>query len=202
MTRGDADPTEACEAFWRNGYHVFEGLASPSQVALMARGMEVAESRGDLLDQTYSSASDAVGAYGPVPGEMLLRHCRSRVEAVLGRELIENYSYWRRYNRGSVLRPHKDRTGCEITVTVTIDTPGGGKSWPIWLVDLEGSTRAIDLPPGAGLAMLGSQLLHWREPLAAAWQKQLFLHYVVKDGEFADYAHDKSGTNPLIRTAV
>jgi hypothetical protein len=202
MTRNDIQDSAGTEAFWRRGYHVFDDLANASQLAMLSRGMDVAETRGKLVDQTYSIASDAVGAYSPVPGEIMLRHCRSRIGAVMGRDLIENYAYWRRYHRGSVLRSHKDRAGCEITVTMTIDAPPEGPTWPIMLTDFEGNTIAVELPPGAGVMFLGSQLEHWREPLEAEWQKQLFLHYVVKDGEFADYAFDRRGADPLVQTAV
>jgi len=190
------------ETFWKRGYHVFDDLASASQLAMLSRGMDVAERAGKLADQTYSSASDAVGAYSPVPGEMMLRHCRSRLESTIGSELVENYAYWRRYNRGSILRRHKDRTGCEITVTVTVATPPGTEAWPIMLTDFEGQTLSLTLPPGAAVMFLGSQVEHWRDPLEAEWQKQLFLHYVVKDGEFKDFAYDRRGADPLIKKAV
>lgn len=202
MTQSDTQADAATEAFWQRGFHVFDDLANASQITMLSQGMDLAERQGKMGDQTYSSASDAVGAYSPVPGELMLRHCRARIEAVIGRELIENYAYWRRYHRGSVLRPHKDRTGCEITVTMTVETPPGSKAWPIMLTDFDGNTHAVALPAGAGVMFLGSQILHWRDPLEAEWQKQLFLHYVVKDGEFADYAFDRRGADPLVQNAV
>jgi hypothetical protein len=36
----------------------------------------------------------------------------------------------------------------------------------------------------------GCRIPHWREPFAGERQYQVFLHYVIEDGERADHAFD------------
>lgn len=179
------------ETFWRRGYLLVEDLVKPEQLTLMARAMDLSHQGGQLVDQSASSATEALGAYNPVLGDMLLRHCRARLGSLIGYDLVESYSYWRLYREGSELRPHKDRDACEISATITIETAPGAKPWPITLIDLEGETTDIVIPPGAGLLFRGSLLQHWREPLTGPWHKQIFLHYVRKDGPYSDYAFDR-----------
>ncbi|MEO0463780.1 MAG: hypothetical protein AAF127_11660 [Pseudomonadota bacterium] len=190
------------DTFWQRGFAVVEDMVSPLHLAMLTKGMDVAHEQGGLNEEVESLAIGSSGAYSPVPGEMLLRHCRSRFEGIIGRDLIEHNAYWRWYRSGSSLRAHKDRTGCEITASVTIDSPSDAAPWPLMVTDLEGTTHSVMLPPGAGVVFLGSDLEHWGEPLEADWQKQLFLHYVIKDGDFAHRAFDQRGADPLVRVTV
>lgn len=178
------------DTFWQRGYYLAHQLVRPDQLTMLAKAMDLTQQDGRMIDQSYTHATDALGAYNPSLGGLLLRHCKALIEEIIDRDLLENYAYWRLYREGSALLPHTDRPGCEITATITIETAPGGEDWPIMVQDLEGDTRAIAIPPGAGLLFRGDVLQHWRDPLAGAWQKQLFLHYVLKDGEFAEFAND------------
>jgi len=44
-------------------------------------------------------------------------------------DLIPTYSYARVYEKGSILKKHKDRPSCEISTTLNL----GGDLWPIYL---------------------------------------------------------------------
>ena len=182
--------------FWRRGYILVEDLVRPEQLTLMARAMDLNHQGGQLVDQSASSATEALGAYSPVLGDMLLRHCRAPIGTIVGRDLVESYSYWRLYLEGSALRPHKDREACEISATITIETAPGAKPWPITLIDLQGEIADIVIPAGAGLLFRGNLMQHWREPLTAPSHKQIFLHYVRKDGPYSDYAFDRRNVEP------
>lgn len=187
------------EIFWQRGYLLVEDLVRPEQLTLMARAMDLSHEVGQLVDQSASSATEALGAYSPVLGDMLLRHCRAPIGTIIGQDLVESYSYWRLYLQGSALRPHKDREACEISATITIETAPGADAWPITLVDLEGETANIVIPPGAGLLFRGNLMQHWRDPLTAPWHKQIFLHYVRKDGPYADHAFDRRAAETSAR---
>jgi hypothetical protein len=114
-----------------------------------------------------------------------------------GLDLIPTYSYARVYEKGSILKRHKDRPSCEISTTVNL----GGDLWPIY-IDPTGSNNVIDeyknihkpnapagvevvLGPGDMLIYAGCELEHWRNPFEGDICGQVFLHYNHANGRFA-----------------
>jgi len=102
-----------------------------------------------------------------------------------GLNLIPTYSYARVYEKGSILKRHKDRPSCEISTTLNL----GGDPWPIY-IDPTGSNNVIDeykniMKPGAP-AGIKVDLVHWREPFEGNICAQVFLHYNHVDGQFAE----------------
>jgi hypothetical protein len=115
-----------------------------------------------------------------------------------GLNLIPTYSYARVYEKGSILKRHKDRPSCEISTTLNL----GGDPWAIYL-DTTGSNNVIDeyknimkpnapagirvdLEPGDMLVYSGCELEHWREEFTGNICGQVFLHYNHVNGQFAD----------------
>jgi hypothetical protein len=93
------------------------------------------------------------------------------------------------YEKGSILKRHKDRPSCEISTTLNL----GGDPWAIYL-DTTGSNNVIDeyknimkpdapkgikvdLEPGDMLVYSGCELEHWREEFKGENCGQVFLHY-------------------------
>ena len=112
--------------------------------------------------------------------------------------LIPTYSYARVYEKGAILKRHKDRPSCEISTTLNL----GGDLWPIY-IDPTGSNNVIDeyknihkpnappgvkvtLKPGDMLIYSGCELEHWREPFEGNVCGQVFLHYNHRNGRFAE----------------
>jgi len=186
--------------FWQDGYTVMEGLLEPGQVAMAAMAMDVSQREGWI--STSDDVALADDEYSPVLGELYLRDCRERVESVIGRPLKETYAFWRVYHAGAQLEPHHDRESCEVTVSVTIACEHPDQGWPFGLRDLRDKTTLIDLPPGDAIIFQGHEIEHWREELRGGRHKQLFLHYVFADGEFADQALDGRTTDPLGRKII
>ena len=129
--------------------------------------------------------------------ETLLMFMIPVMKAKTGLELIPTYSYTRLYEKGNILRRHKDRPSCEISTTLHL----GGDEWPIFL-DPSGQDFVIDEPkniikPGAPkgvqvdlkvgdmLIYSGFELEHWREPFQGNVCSQVFLHYNHANGPFA-----------------
>ena len=113
-------------------------------------------------------------------------------------DLIPTYSHARVYEKGSILKRHKDRPSCEISTTLNL----GGDPWPIF-IDPTGSNNVIDeyknimkpnapagirvdLEPGDMLVYSGCELEHWREEFTGNICAQVFLHYNHVNGQFAD----------------
>jgi hypothetical protein len=113
-------------------------------------------------------------------------------------DLIPTYSYARVYEKGSILKRHKDRPSCEISTTLNL----GGDPWPIF-IDGTGANSVINeykeihkpnapegtkvlLEVGDMLVYSGCELEHWREPFEGNICGQVFLHYNHVNGLFAD----------------
>ncbi len=67
--------------------------------------------------------------YGDWVMETLLMYMIPIMKAKTGLELIPTYSYTRLYEKGNILKRHKDRPSCEISTTLHF----GGDEWPIFL---------------------------------------------------------------------
>jgi len=129
--------------------------------------------------------------------ETLLQFMRPIMKAKTGMDLVPTYSYTRLYEKGNILRRHKDRPSCEISTTLHL----GGDPWPIFL-DPSGANFVIneykqtikpgapkgiqvDLKVGDMLIYSGCELEHWREPFQGNVCSQVFLHYNHANGPFA-----------------
>ena len=144
----------------------------------------------DQIPGAYSKYADWVM-------ETLLMYMIPIMKAKTGMDLVPTYSYTRLYEKGNILRRHKDRSSCEISTTLHL----GGDLWPIFL-DPSGANFVIDeykqtLKPGAPkgvrvdlkigdmLIYSGCDLEHWREPFQGTVCSQVFLHYNHASGPFA-----------------
>lgn len=133
--------------------------------------------------------ADAPVAYGDPHLDTLLETLRGKVEAATGFELWPTYSYLRVYKRGNLLKAHRDRPACEISMTVNIGM-SADEPWPIWIAGPEG-IASVPLNPGDGLIYRGCDCYHWREPFTGDHLAQAFLHYVDRNGPKAEWKYDK-----------
>ena len=129
--------------------------------------------------------------------ETLLMYMIPIMKAKTGLNLIPTYSYTRIYEKGHILKRHKDRPSCEISTTLHL----GGDAWPIFLdpsgqnfvideyknIHKPGAPKGVrvDLKVGDMLIYSGCELEHWREPLQGNICSQVFLHYNHANGPFA-----------------
>ena len=139
----------------------------------------------------------AYSKYGDWVMETLLQYMRPIMKAKTGMELVPTYSYTRLYEKGNILRRHKDRPSCEISTTLHL----GGDEWPIFLdpsgadfvidefkeIHKPGAPKGVrvDLKIGDMLIYSGCDLEHWREPFQGNICSQVFLHYNHAKGPFA-----------------
>jgi hypothetical protein len=110
-----------------------------------------------------------------------------------GLKLFPTYAYARLYSEhGEVLENHRDRSACEISVTLTLGFEGG--VWSIYMGANEDKSEAskIDMNVGDAVMYRGCDIWHWREPyFEGQWQAQVFLHYVDQNGPHAEWKYDK-----------
>jgi hypothetical protein len=126
---------------------------------------------------------DSSSSYNYMPFLKLVVEKLPHVEEISGEELSPVCCYSRVYRKGNVLKRHKDRPGCEISVTLNLD---GDADWPIYVKNPDGKEVAIDLKPGDAAMYLGHAAEHWREEFSGNEYIQVFLHYVNSKGQFKD----------------
>jgi hypothetical protein len=130
------------------------------------------------------SSTPNLGDYSATIMESLLLNKKELMEKETELKLHPTYSFWRMYTAGSNLFKHKDRESCEISCTVNIGSCG--TPWPIFMDDVP-----VTLETGDAAIYLGREVKHWREEFQGDWNAQVFLHYVDKNGPYADFHMDK-----------
>lgn len=148
-----------------------------------------------LLTSGDSQVPQTPNGYGDPAFDGLLEYLRPQVEQRAGIALYPTCSYFRLYKRGDVLKRHRDRPACEISISLNIgQTPS--EPWPIY-VERDAGPYAALLAPGDALLYRGCDCFHWREAFEGARLVQVFLHYVDRDGPHADQKYD--GRQTLMR---
>ena len=120
---------------------------------------------------------NAYSKYGDWVMETLLQYVRPIMKEKTKLDLIPTYSYARIYNKGNILKRHKDRPSCEISTTINL----GGNHWSIYLEGIK-----VDLQQGDMLIYSGCELEHWRETFTGDFCVQVFLHYNHANGKFGN----------------
>lgn len=113
-----------------------------------------------------------------------------KIENIAGLQLFPTYTYWRMYKKDTILRIHTDRDACEISVSICLGYVADQK-WPFYILDKEENPARIELNQGDGVLYLGVKQSHWRPKFNGERHAQLFLHYVDKDGHYADWKDDR-----------
>jgi len=111
------------------------------------------------------------------------------LEVAVGEELLPTYGYARLYSNGDELKPHRDRSACEVSITVQLGR-SHNYAWPIHMGD-----KRFDIAEGDGVLYKGCDIKHWRNVCDGPegyYSGQAFLHYVRKNGPYAKEFGDGS----------
>ena len=182
----------AAQAFWDDGYRIVDDLLTAEQCAFLRQAMDRSRDSGKMRVADHRAYRGPNNQYAPLPAQMFLSSLTPIMCALVGRELLPSFSFWRIYRQGDVLNRHKDRNACEVSVTISLMPNREDREiWPIDVTDLHGCSHSIKLPLGSGLLYQGTEVDHWRNPLTIPEHYQMFLHYVVADGPFAALIHDE-----------
>lgn len=125
---------------------------------------------------------DSHSCYNYIPFLKLVIEKVEDAGAYAGETLLPICAYSRVYRKGNVLKRHKDRPGCEISLTMNLD---GDEIWPIWVQKPNGEEVSVDLCPGDALMYLGHAADHWRNEFTGNECVQIFMHYVNANGPHA-----------------
>lgn len=160
---------------------------------------------GSLKQTSPLLAREAIEVYGYhyPPMMAFLWGMTPAISALVGRELLPTYAYFRIYREGDICRVHSDRPACEHSLSLLLAS-SDSKPWaldvgehvpaPKQRADADfGKTAFVSLPMRAGDAVLyqGVHRLHGRvTPNPNRWSAHLFLHWVDPEGPYADKAFD------------
>jgi hypothetical protein len=143
----------------------------------------------DTPDQGDTQVPNALSTMGHhIMFDTILERLWPTMESIVGEELLPTYSYARLYSNGDILEKHTDRPSCEISLTIQLGR-SHHYSWPIYA-----GTERFDLSEGDAVIYTGCDVPHWRDICDGPtnyYSGQLFLHYVRKNGPYADHAGDK-----------
>jgi hypothetical protein len=179
-SRADAD------IFGRRGFLVMPQLLEPALAAFF--WSYVHTKFASLLLTGDDQVPNTPAGYGDPAFDGLLEYLRPSVEKHSGLRLLPTYSYFRLYKRGDVLKRHRDRKACEISLSLNIGQRPA-EPWPL-CVESERESYSASLLPGDALLYRGIDLFHWREVYEGEALVQVFLHYVDRDGPHADKKFD------------
>jgi hypothetical protein len=174
--------------FQENGFKVIKGLIDPSDFFSHLQKLEE-QGKGHIDFQVPGARV----FYKDARFEKLLQDLIPTMEKHAGCRLFKTYSFARQYEKGTVLKSHRDRNACEISVTISLGHKE--KSWPIWLLDKDERPHSIVLDPGDALMFKGIEHAHWREKNIYGPCSQVFLHYVDQDGPYAIHKDDRRKGN-------
>jgi len=174
--------------FEKQRYLVLKGLLEDPLLGT-AYAYAIKKSLSGAMAPGDSQVPGTPSCYGDNLMEMLLELFRPRMETLTGLRLHPTYSYFRVYKHGDVLEAHKDRPSCEISLTLTLGFEAS-RPWPIFL-ELDDQSTPVELLPGDAIAYRGTELKHWRERFEGVRHAGVFLHYVDRDGPYADWKYDK-----------
>jgi len=143
-------------------------------------------------------------AYHYPPMLMFLWGLTPTMVELTGHDLLPTYAYLRIYRKGDICRVHCDRHSCQHSLSLLLAS-SDDLAWPLEIgkerlpepsprvsEDFE-AARFASIPMQAGDAVLykGTNHRHGRTtPNPNAWSAHLFLHWVDREGPYANFAFD------------
>ena len=176
--------------FTNNKYIIVRNFLDKDFIRLVSTYMQNYINRGNFKPSSEGDHESKIAWYGDPLTETILDMCTAGVELQTGLNLIPTYSYARVYREGDELTPHIDRPACEISVTCNVYA--NTKQF-IYMQDEQNGGKEVEilLEPGDAAIYRGCEVVHWRKKLQPGEiNAQFMLHYVQKDGLYADVAYD------------
>jgi len=137
------------------------------------------------------------------PMDLFLWALTPIVAELTGKAVLPTYAFFRIYREGDICRVHSDRPACEHSISLTLDyrdgapwdlevarerTPRGQAVTEDFGID---GFSSIYPRVGDGVLYRGVDHRHGRtKPNPNAWSAHLFLHFVEREGRFAEHQFD------------
>lgn len=161
---------------------------------------------GALRQSSPLLRREAIELYGYhyAPMATFLWGMTPAISALVGRDLLPTYAYFRIYGQGDICRVHSDRPSCEHSLSLMLAT-SDDLPWPLdvgaehietprAMADDDFGTQpysSIAMNAGDAVLYQGVHRIHGRvTPNPNRWTAHLFLHWIDPDGPYADKAFD------------
>lgn len=199
----------------QNGYALLRGLMPAAVMRAFMHALKqdigdtpIALSKVEKYPNLLVRPAFEIYGHHYPPMQFFLWGLTPMIRSVTGRDLVPTYDYLRIYREGDRCHVHADRHACEHSLSLTLDY-SDGEPWPLEVgqtrypepsakVDHDfGDDRYDSLVMEVGDAVLykGVNHRHGRiTPNPNGWSAHLFLHWVDRNGPYADKAFDGRGT--------
>ena len=114
-------------------YTVVPNFLDQGEIDLLTQYTEIMHRTNTKNFDFHISEVGDTNCHGDPVFDSLLLTKKRIMEKTTGLKLLPTYSFWRMYTKYAILRKHKDRPACEISVTVHIGSDG--TPWPIYMDD-------------------------------------------------------------------
>ncbi len=173
-----------------NNYLIIKDFISQEKAQYLNDWLENEKNKGTLSnDERYSIGLYAKVCMDGIPFLDLLCEKINDVSDLVGEKILPTYTYCILYEENAVLRRHKDRNACEISVTLHL---GGDAKWDIGIKTPDNKEVNLNLNIGDAILYLGCNAEHWRNgPYKGKNYSQAMLHYVRSNGPNAWAYFDK-----------
>jgi hypothetical protein len=193
-------------AFKDDGYETYRRIVDPEVLELLSNQVQLyrdwvyATQKTDkndkfafkdgMVENSFTINSDtSLIANGTFIFEGLLQMLKPKMEKLTGLELLPTYACSRIYYPGAVMARHVDRPSCEVSATLCVEL--NGDIWPIWVQNKQKTNIPVYLKAGDMLVYRGLDIPHWRNAYTEGTKQiQVFMHYVDKNGPYANFAYD------------
>tara|TARA_R100000951_G_C2642498_1_gene181440 strand:- start:831 stop:1385 length:555 start_codon:yes stop_codon:yes gene_type:complete len=163
------------------GFLVVKNLISKTEANKLARDLKKRERLGGKAVTTDIMITHSPSFFEtPITLNMQYKLI-PKLEKITGFRLFRTYNYARIYKKGAILKMHKDRPACQISVTMDL----GGDKWGIYVLDKNEKPVNVKLEPGDAVVYYGTDVWHWRSKFKGDNHYQIFFHYVDADGQYS-----------------
>lgn len=161
-----------------NYLHIPNFISKEEANNLAAELIEYSKLPGNLM-RSDPQAPNSLAMYNYLSFVKLLVKKIPEVSKILQEDVLPTYTYTRIYTNKEVLNRHRDRSACEISLTINLKKD---IDWPIWFQKPNGEEISLELNQGDAVMYLGEISDHWRNAYQGQEHVQLFLHYVRAEG--------------------
>lgn len=173
-----------------NNYLIIKNFITEEKAKDLNAWLIKEKTNGRLIkDPRFNFGLYAQAFQDGIPFVELLCEKINEISNLIGEKVLPTYAYSVIYENNSALIRHKDRSACEISVTVHLD---GDKDWNLGIKTPNEEDVELSLNVGDALLYLGCKAEHWREGLYQGKSySQAMLHYVRSNGQNAWAFFDK-----------
>ena len=168
--------------FKKNGYCTIKEVLSQEEIGSLSEKIKSSFERNEMSfegNDFHYKNSYGIGQLG----SEFFPKITALVENITGYDLEEKNSYGRVYFDGGLLKPHIDRDGLELTLSITLrDTTEHEQV--LNLLDRKGKVLSVKSIVGEGVLLMGRELEHWRDEIKSVENGGLycvFYHWSIKN---------------------